>query len=67
MLKYKIEGIDCESCAQLIKMNLEDAGFTGIEVDLTEQMLLVPDEQKAHLVKIKQAVDTAGHYKLLIN
>jgi copper chaperone CopZ len=62
--KFKIEGIDCDSCRSLINMELEDAGFTEIKVDSTDQVT-VPDEKLADLDQIKTAVGKAGAYKLL--
>lgn len=26
---FKIEGMDCDSCAKMIELDLEDAGYTG--------------------------------------
>jgi copper chaperone CopZ len=66
MKHYKIEGIDCQSCATLIKLSLDDAGFNSAEVDYEKRLLLLPPELESKLDKIKQAVDSAGHYKLVI-
>ncbi len=62
--KYKIEGIDCDSCRSLINMELEDAGFQDVKVDAEDQ-LTVPDRELTKLEQIKTAVGKAGHYKLL--
>jgi copper chaperone CopZ len=65
-MKYKIEGIDCASCASIIKMSLEDEGFEGVEVDAKDEELTVPEKYTGEIAKIKEIVDGAGHYELLV-
>lgn len=58
---YKIEGMDCPSCATLIESDLEDAGIK-VKVSYTKcELCLVSDS--ADEKKIQEVVEKAG-YKL---
>jgi len=60
---YKIEGMDCASCAQMIELDLEDAGIKAqcsfaketLEVELSN-----PEKEKA----VKEIIVAAG-YKII--
>lgn len=58
---YKIEGMDCASCAKLIELDLEDAGITA-KCNWAKQTLEISDPDK--LDKIKSIVNDSG-YKLM--
>jgi copper chaperone CopZ len=59
---YNIKGMDCDSCAKMIELDMEDAGFNAscsfakelLEVDVTGK-----DDEK----KIKEIISKGG-YKL---
>ena len=60
---YKVEGMDCASCAQMIELDLEDAGIKAqcsfaketLEVELSN-----PEKEKA----VKEIIVAAG-YKII--
>jgi len=59
-ITFKIEGMDCDSCAKMIELDLEDAGIKCscnyakkiLEVELSD-----PNEHK----KIKEIVEKGGY------
>lgn len=63
---FKIEGMDCHACSLVIKMSLEDAGFEEIEVNQETEELIIPEKNLQNLKEIKEVVDGAGHYKLIV-
>lgn len=58
---YKIEGMDCASCAKIIELDLEDAGINA-KCSWSKQILEVADSE--NLDKIKSVVKNSG-YKLI--
>jgi len=64
--RYKIDGMDCESCAVVIGFALEDAKLENVTVDNSTKELVVPIEMIPQIDKIKEVVDGAGHYTLLV-
>lgn len=58
---FKIEGMDCASCAKLIELDLEDAGITA-KCSFVKQTLEVADLKDPD--KIKSVVENSG-YKLV--
>jgi len=66
MKTYKIEGIHCSGCKNLILMELEDAGFDKATVDDENHLLSIPDEYTNKLQEIKKLIDGAGHYTLVV-
>ena len=60
---YKIQGMDCDSCAKMIELDLEDAGITA-KCDYAREILEVNLENDSiDIEKIKKVVENSG-YKL---
>ena len=57
---YRINGIDCASCASLIELDLEDAGFK-CSCSYIKQTLEVEFEEIIDEVKLKNLVKKAGY------
>lgn len=58
---YKVAGMDCDACAKLIELDLEDLGVTA-KCNYSKELLEVEfDEKKAQEEKIKQVVKAAGY------
>jgi len=64
MRTFIINGIDCDACVSLINMDLTDAGFGACVASRNPDILSVPAQFIPNLPKIKEIVDSAGHYKL---
>jgi copper chaperone CopZ len=58
---YKIEGMDCASCASLLEMDMEDAGISAT-CSYTKEELAVSENHDPK--KIEEVVKKAG-YKIL--
>jgi copper chaperone CopZ len=63
---YKVEGMDCASCAKMIELDLEDAGINA-KCDYGKEELTVEADNIGLLEeKISQIVGGGG-YKLIKN
>lgn len=60
---YKISGMDCDSCAKMIELDLEDAGFSA-SCSYAKQSLEVEIKEKSDGDKVEQIVQKSG-YKVL--
>jgi len=62
-LTLKIKGMHCQSCATLIKSNLEDLdGTNSIKVSYEKETVALKfDENKTNEEKIKSVIDTQGY------
>jgi len=61
---YKVEGMDCASCAKMLELDLEDAGVNA-KCDYGKQELVVETDNIPPLEeKINQIVESGG-YKLI--
>lgn len=58
---YKVEGMDCTSCASLIEMDLEDAGFKASCSYAKETLEVEFDEKKQKEQDIKSVVLKSGY------
>lgn len=47
---YKINGMDCDSCAKMIELDLEDAGITACSCSFADQTLKVDQEHEEKTV-----------------
>ena len=59
--KYKIQGMDCDACAKLIELDLEDAGITA-SCNWAKEVLEVEtngDKEKEN--KVKEIVENGGY------
>lgn len=65
-MRYKIDGMNCASCATVISFAFEDAHIEGIVVDALTKELVVPIKLVSQIKQIKQIVDESGHYKLIV-
>lgn len=61
---YKVGGMDCASCATLLEMDLEDAGFKASCSYPKESLEVEFDDKKQKEQDIKGIVEKAG-YKLI--
>ncbi len=57
---FKVNGMDCASCAKLIELDLEDAGFKASCSYVTE-MLEIEHEEEVDSKKIKEIVAKSGY------
>jgi copper chaperone CopZ len=60
---YKIQGMDCASCAMVIESDLEDAGFKA-KCDFVNEKLEVELENNSQDDKVKKVVEESG-YKII--
>ncbi|WKZ25488.1 MAG: hypothetical protein QY322_03825 [bacterium] len=58
MKHYKIKDMDCASCASLIQMDLEDAGYK-CKCSYADESLTIEDEHK--IEKIVEIVKASGY------
>jgi len=65
-MEFKIKGMHCESCVELISMELEDMGFKNFNIDLKTELLTIDDTQKVDIEKVEQALKNAGDYEIVI-
>lgn len=61
---YKVEGMDCDSCAKMIELDLEDAGITSCKCSFANSTLEVNQEHK--LAEVVEIVKKSG-YSIKIN
>jgi copper chaperone CopZ len=60
--EYKVQGMDCSSCAMMIEAELEDAGVTNATCSYADEKLEVEfDELKIEEDKIKEIVSQVGY------
>lgn len=57
---YKIKGLDCASCATLVEMDLEDAGFKS-SCSFAKETLEVEFNNNNDEKKILEVVKNAGY------
>lgn len=58
---YKIRGMNCESCAKMIEIDMEDAGVKA-SCDFVKETLLVEDKEgPEYKRKIKDIIKNAGY------
>ncbi len=62
---YKIEGMDCEACAKMIELDLEDAGIIA-KCSFAEKTLKVENNDPKLEEKIRQVLESQG-YKITPN
>ena len=61
---FKISGMDCDSCAKMIELDLEDAGISA-KCDYRKELLEIDLENESiEIDKIKKIVEDSG-YNLL--
>ena len=48
--KYKIDGMDCDSCAKMIELDLEDAGIKSCKCSYPNQSLEIEEEHDPEVV-----------------
>jgi len=58
MKKYKVQGMNCASCASLIQMDLEDAGYKCSCSYATETLTI---EHEHEVEKIIEIVKSTGY------
>ncbi|MEK7526133.1 MAG: cation transporter [Patescibacteria group bacterium] len=57
---YKVQGMDCPSCAMVIESDLEDAGIK-CKCDFVKAELEVEIESEEHEQKVHEIVKTSGY------
>lgn len=57
---YKIDGMECTSCAAMIEMDLEDAGVRA-KCSYAKQTLEVDFDDGIDEIKIKEVVKSSGY------
>lgn len=62
MKKYKIKGMDCDSCAKMIELDLEDAGIV-CKCSYAKETLEIENEHDVK--KIAEIIKKSG-YTLII-
>ncbi len=58
---YKVNGMDCASCAQMIELDLEDVGVKASCSYPKETLEVEFDPQKVPESKIKEVVKSSGY------
>lgn len=48
--KYKIGGMDCDSCAKMIELDLEDAGIKSCRCSYPDQSLEIEEDHDPEVV-----------------
>lgn len=64
---YKVEGMDCASCAMVIESDLEDAGIKARCNFANETLEVELDSKKNNEEKIKNTVKQSGYKVTPIN
>ena len=59
---YKIDGMDCDACAKMVELDLEDAGIKA-SCNFVAKTLQVETENKDQAKKAEELVERGG-YKL---
>ena len=58
---YKVIGMDCDSCAKMIELDLEDAGI-ACKCDFAEKLLVVEfDKENTNDKNIKEILGRSGY------
>ncbi len=57
---YKVQGMDCPSCAMVIESDLEDAGIK-CKCDFAKETLEVEIEHQEHELKVHEIVKKSGY------
>jgi len=57
---YKIKGMDCDACAKMIELDLEDAGITA-RCDYSKSLLEVEIKKNEDEKKIKKILKESGY------
>ncbi|MBM3700382.1 MAG: hypothetical protein FJW68_05640 [Actinobacteria bacterium] len=57
-IKFKIQGIHCKGCLNLIKLTLEEYGFTDVDIDIAEATGIVHDNERT-FDEAKKDINTA--------
>jgi copper chaperone CopZ len=57
---YKISGMDCDSCAKMIELDLEDVGVNS-SCSYVKKTLVVEMNDKVSEEKIKEIVSKSGY------
>ena len=68
-IKFSVSGMHCQSCAQLITMELSDVpGVTGVAVDLKSGMGSVTlTDEKLSVSDVTAAVERAGYKATIVS
>lgn len=63
--KINISGMHCSGCVNLIKMTLEDEGFTNVTVSLDQQIAEFETNKEKDIVesKLSKAFEPFNQYK----
>ena len=59
--KYKISGMDCDACAKMIELDLEDAGITAACNYAKELLEVEINGDKKIEKRIKEIVEKGGY------
>lgn len=57
--KYKIQGMDCPSCAKMVELDLEDAGITA-SVNYAKKELSIINS-RISIQKVKKIIEARGY------
>ena len=57
-ITYRVVGMDCDACAKMIELDLEDAGITA-SCDYVKEVLEV--DEKEDQEKIKEIITKSGY------
>lgn len=57
---FKIQGMDCDSCAKMIELDLEDAGITA-SCSYAKQLLEAELPDKSGEEKVKEVIQKSGY------
>ena len=55
---YKIKGMDCESCAKMIELDLEDAGILASCSFFKETLEIEADHDE---IRVKEVIEKSGY------
>lgn len=59
--KYKINGMDCDACAKMIELDLEDAGITAACNYARETLEVEINGDKGLDKKVKEIIEKGGY------
>ncbi|OGM10658.1 hypothetical protein A2159_01080 [Candidatus Woesebacteria bacterium RBG_13_34_9] len=57
---YKIEGMDCPSCAQMLELDLEDKGIKS-SCDFAGKTLIVESERESDIISVEEILKKSGY------
>ncbi|MCA9385358.1 cation transporter [Candidatus Dojkabacteria bacterium] len=63
-MKLKVNGMHCDACKSLIKMELEENGFDDVKVDGDTHEIQIPENLSGDIEEIKSVINSMESYDI---